>query len=108
MGVLRPPGGSARPHCRPQARAPTSGYSCRSAPWSGCSGTFVLPYSSKGGARGAMFTEPVNYSFNILLSGYFVAMFVYPPQWLFLSLGIYAVAQNFMPVVIVPARKKVS
>ena len=71
-------------------------------------GYFVLPYSSKGGPRGAMFTEPVNYSFNILLSGYFVAMFVYPPQWLFLSLGIYAVAQNFMPVVIVPARKKVS
>ena len=57
-------------------------------------GYFVLPYSSKGGRRGGMFTEPVNYSFNVLLRKYFVAVFVYPPFWLFLSLGIYAVAQN--------------
>ena len=47
----------------------------------------------------------MNYSFNILLSGYFVAMFVYPPVWLFLSLGIYALAQNFMPVVVISAKK---
>ena len=64
-------------------------------------GYFVLPYTSKNGKRGGMFTEPVNYSFNILLSGYFVAMFVYPPFWLFASLLIYAVAQTFMPVVVV-------
>lgn len=71
-------------------------------------GHFVLPYSSKGGKRGGMFTEPVNYSFNILLSGYFVVMFVHPPSFLFLSFGLYPLAQTFMPVEVISARKTAS
>ena len=63
-------------------------------------GYFVLSYTRKNGMRGGIFIEPVNYFFNILLSGYFYAMWVYPPFWHFLSLGIYAVVQNVMPVVV--------
>jgi len=60
-------------------------------------GFFVLPFSSTGGRRGDLFTEPINYSFNILLSGYFCAMFVYPAFWLLLALVLYAVAYDFIP-----------
>merc|ERR1712196_152439 len=41
-------------------------------------GTVVLPFSSTDGVRGDLFTEPSIYSFNILLSGYLTAAFVYP------------------------------
>jgi len=64
-------------------------------------GYFVLPYSSidaiKEGKRGDLFTEPVIYSFNILLSGYLVAAFVYPPEFLLGSLIVYVVGQWFYP-----------
>jgi len=52
-------------------------------------GYFVLPYSSIDGERGDLFTEPSIYSFNILLSGYLVAPFVYPPKWVLSSLLCY-------------------
>jgi len=60
-------------------------------------GYFVLPFSSVDGARGDLFTEPVNYTLNILLSGYISAGFVYPPVWLLLSLLVYATAYRFWP-----------
>jgi len=60
-------------------------------------GYYVTPYSSTDGARGDLFTEPVNYTLNILLSGYISAGFVYPPVWLLLSLGIYAIAHHVWP-----------
>jgi hypothetical protein len=53
-------------------------------------GFFVLPYSSTDGVRGDLFTEPTLYSFNILLSGYLTAAFVYPPKWVLSSLLCYA------------------
>jgi hypothetical protein len=52
-------------------------------------GFFVLPYSSTDGVRGDLFTEPSLYSFNILLSGYLTAAFVYPPKWVLSSLLCY-------------------
>lgn len=52
-------------------------------------GFFVLPYSSTDGTRGDLFTEPTLYSFNILLSGYLTAAFVYPPKWVLSSLLCY-------------------
>ena len=63
-------------------------------------GWFILPYTStdaKSRARGDLFTEPRIYSFNILLSGYLVAAFVYPPQFLIGSLILYAITQMFYP-----------
>ncbi|CAJ1390198.1 unnamed protein product [Effrenium voratum] len=60
-------------------------------------GWFVLPYSSSDGTRGDLFTEPAIYSFNILLSGYLVAAFVYPPELLLISLSLYATTQLFWP-----------
>mmetsp|Transcript_1847 Transcript_1847/g.5980 ORF Transcript_1847/g.5980 Transcript_1847/m.5980 type:complete len:182 (+) Transcript_1847:84-629(+) len=60
-------------------------------------GYFVLPYSSTDGARGDLFTEPVNYTLNILLSGYITAGFVYPPRILVLSLFLYVWAYPFWP-----------
>jgi len=53
-------------------------------------GYFVLPYSSTDGKVGDLFTEPTIYSFNILLSGYLTAAFVYPPKWVLSSLLFYA------------------
>jgi len=53
-------------------------------------GYFVLPFSSTDGVRGDLFTEPSIYSFNILLSGYLTAAFVYPPKYLLSSLLCYA------------------
>lgn len=70
-------------------------------------GYFVLPYTSnrrmvrgevKEGRRGDLFTEPTIYSFNILLSGFLTAGFVYPPKYLLGSLGVYALAQYAYPV----------
>jgi hypothetical protein len=52
-------------------------------------GYFVLPFSSIDGVRGDLFTEPTIYSFNILLSGYLTAAFVYPPQHVLASLLCY-------------------
>merc|ERR1712048_1510126 len=52
-------------------------------------GYFILPYSSADGVRGDLFTEPSLYSFNILLSGYLTAAFVYPPKWVLSSLLCY-------------------
>merc|ERR1719197_628924 len=52
-------------------------------------GYFILPYSSTDGVRGDLFTEPTIYSFNILLSGYLTAAFVYPPKWVLMSLLCY-------------------
>ena len=60
-------------------------------------GYFVLPFSSVDGARGDLFTEPVNYTLNILLSGYITAGFVYPPRILILSLFLYVWAYPFWP-----------
>lgn len=66
-------------------------------------GYFVLPYSSYDGGpkgtpgRGDLFIEPTIYSFNILLSGFLTAAFVYPPHFLIGSLSLYAVAQYYMP-----------
>lgn len=63
-------------------------------------GFFVLPYSSTDGNRGDLFTEPINYSFNIILSGIVTAAFVYPPYFLLVSHVIYAVAYMYMPPMI--------
>merc|ERR1711937_828817 len=60
-------------------------------------GWFVLPYTSSSGRRGDLFTEPVVYSFNILLSGYLTAAFVYPPKFMLGSLALYAVSQCVWP-----------
>ena len=60
-------------------------------------GYYVLPYSSSDGKRGDLFTEPINYSFNILLSGILTAAFVYPPSYLLMSHVIYIAAQPFFP-----------
>ena len=60
-------------------------------------GWFVLPYSSTDGVRGDLFTEPTIYSFNILLSGYLTAAFVYPPKYLLGSLLLYAITNVFYP-----------
>jgi hypothetical protein len=68
-------------------------------------GWFVLPYSSTDGVRGDLFTEPSIYSFNILLSGYLTAAFVYPPKWVLSSLGIYAYWYNKMQPKISMRRK---
>ncbi|AET42553.1 hypothetical protein EXVG_00204 [Emiliania huxleyi virus 202] len=60
-------------------------------------GYFVLPFSSINGSRGDLFTEPLNYSTNILLSGYIAASYVYHPAWLVLSLFLYAGYQKYNP-----------
>jgi len=60
-------------------------------------GFFVLPYSSVDGTRGDLFTEPTMYSFNILLSGYLTAAFVYPPKWVLSSLLCYVYWYNIQP-----------
>ena len=60
-------------------------------------GWFVLPYSSTDGARGDLFTEPSIYSFNILLSGYLTAAFVYPPELMMGSLILYVVSHVVWP-----------
>merc|ERR1711862_326205 len=60
-------------------------------------GFFVLPFTSTDGSRGDLFTEPTLYSFNILLSGYLTAAFVYPPKWLLTSLLCYASWYNIQP-----------
>jgi hypothetical protein len=52
-------------------------------------GYWVLPFSSIDGKRGDLFTEPTMYSFNILLSGYLTAAFVYPPKHVLASLLLY-------------------
>lgn len=60
-------------------------------------GFLVLPYSSTDGVRGDLFTEPTLYSFNILLSGYLTAAFVYPPKWVLSSLLCYVYWYNIQP-----------
>merc|ERR1712187_121284 len=60
-------------------------------------GYFVLPFSSTDGVRGDLFTEPSIYSFNILLSGYLTAAFVYPPKWVLSSLLCYVYWYNKQP-----------
>jgi len=60
-------------------------------------GYFVLPFSSTDGVKGDLFTEPSMYSFNILLSGYLVAAFVYPPKWVLSSLLFYVLHYNKQP-----------
>jgi len=56
-----------------------------------------MPYSSTDGKIGDLFTEPTIYSFNILLSGYLTAAFVYPPKWVLSSLLCYAYWYNKQP-----------
>merc|ERR1712014_168597 len=60
-------------------------------------GYFVLPFSSTDGVRGDLFTEPTIYSFNILLSGYLTAAFVYPPQHVLASLLCYVYWYKIQP-----------
>jgi len=70
-------------------------------------GYFVLPYSSveaqllekknENSHRGDLFTEPTIYSFNILLSGYLTAAFVYPPKYLLGTLVLYAAFYDYYP-----------
>merc|ERR1711959_665814 len=60
-------------------------------------GFFVLPFTSTDGRRGDLFTEPTLYSFNILLSGYLTAAFVYPPKWVLSSLLFYVYWQSKQP-----------
>lgn len=60
-------------------------------------GYFILPFSSIDGWRGDLFTEPTIYSFNILLSGYLTAAFVYPPKLVLASLLCYASWYNIQP-----------
>jgi hypothetical protein len=68
-------------------------------------GYFVLPYSSKDGNRGDLFTEPINYSFNILMSGVLTAAFVYPPFYVLAQNLIYVVAYFAMPPKIAMRRR---
>lgn len=60
-------------------------------------GYFVLPFSSTDGVRGDLFTEPTIYSFNILLSGYLTAAFVYPPKMVLSSLLCYVLWYHKQP-----------
>jgi len=60
-------------------------------------GYWVLPYSSTDGVRGDLFTEPSIYSFNILLSGYLTAAFVYPPKYVLSSLLCYVYWYRLQP-----------
>ena len=60
-------------------------------------GFFVTPYSSTDGARGDLFTEPLCYTFTLLLAGFLVAAFVYPPHYLLLSLAAFALANRIAP-----------
>jgi len=60
-------------------------------------GYFVLPFSSIDGVRGDLFTEPSLYSFNILLSGYLTAAFVYPAKHLLSSLLLYVYWMSKQP-----------
>jgi hypothetical protein len=70
-------------------------------------GYFVLPFSSTDGIRGDLFTEPFNYSFNILLSGYLTAAFVYPPKYLLASLLCYVHWYNKQPPKISLQRRRI-
>merc|ERR1719473_1394742 len=70
-------------------------------------GFFVLPFSSVDGVRGDLFTEPTMYSFNILLSGYLTAAFVYPPKWVLSSLLLYVHWQKKQPPRILMRRRPV-
>lgn len=70
-------------------------------------GYFVLPFSSTDGVRGDLFTEPTVYSFNILLSGYLTAAFVYPPKWVLSSLLCYVYWYGKQPPKISLRRKLV-
>lgn len=68
-------------------------------------GWFILPYTSVNATRrGDLFTEPIMYSFNILLSGYLTAAFVYPPKFLLGSLIVYAIGQLVYPPRVASAR----
>ena len=58
-------------------------------------GFFVLPFSSVDGARGDLFIEPVNYTINILLSGYITVGFVYPPFLNLASLLLFVAAHPY-------------
>merc|ERR1712110_786107 len=60
-------------------------------------GYFIMPFSSIDGVRGDLFTEPSIYTFNILLSGYLTAAFVYPPKHVLSSLLLYAHWYNKQP-----------
>lgn len=60
-------------------------------------GHFVLPYTSTDGQRGDLFTEPSIYSFNILLSGFLTAMFVYPPKLVLASILLYVYWKRMVP-----------
>merc|ERR1719399_2036109 len=60
-------------------------------------GYWILPFSSIDGRRGDLFTEPTMYSFNILLSGYLTAAFVYPPKDVLASLLLYVYWYNKQP-----------
>lgn len=66
-------------------------------------GYLVLPYTSvdskptSSSQRGDLFTDPTVYSFNILLSGYLIAAFVYPPQWLLGSLIVFVIGYHVWP-----------
>ena len=55
-----------------------------------------MPFSSTDGKRGDLFTEPSIYSFNILLSGYLTAAFVYPPKWVLTTLAGYMFAREYI------------
>jgi hypothetical protein len=70
-------------------------------------GFWVLPFSSVDGERGDLFTEPTMYSFNILLSGYLTAAFVYPPKWVLSSLLLYVHWYNKQPPRILMRRRPV-
>jgi len=70
-------------------------------------GFWVLPFSSVDGERGDLFTEPTMYSFNILLSGYLTAAFVYPPKWVLSSLLLYVHWMQKQPPRILMRRRPV-
>jgi len=58
-------------------------------------GFYVLPFSSVDGARGDLFTEPVNYTLCIILSGYITTGFVYMPFLNVASLLYFCCAQPY-------------
>jgi hypothetical protein len=61
-------------------------------------GFWVLPYTSADRkVKGDLFTEPALYSFNILLSGYLTAAFVYPPHYSIAALGVYMTGKVVYP-----------
>mmetsp|Transcript_945 Transcript_945/g.2760 ORF Transcript_945/g.2760 Transcript_945/m.2760 type:complete len:647 (-) Transcript_945:371-2311(-) len=60
-------------------------------------GYYLTPYSSKDGGRGDLFTEPLCYSFTILISGTTVVAFVYPPHCILFSCAVFAIAKLVWP-----------